>query len=403
MHTSPWSRVAPLVPLAWLAALHCSNDSPAISPEPPAAQLGGAAGSPGGGAGQGTSLAGSAGALPAGNSGHPSAGEGLAGSGDSGRAGSDQGGSGGTAQGGSGQGGVTQAGSGGAGQAGAALAGQAGEGGAGGASAGSAGTAGQQAAGAGSAGEAGAGGAKDCPSGLPGPPLVRLASPDGIPYCIDRFEVSQQQYLAFLEAKKGDTSGQPEQCSWNKDFSPNLQEGSTTKCPAGAYDPGKKGALPMICADWCDAKAYCAWAGKRLCGQVGGGSVAPKSYADAKVSQWYNACSQGGKTVYPYGDVYQNGVCVGESKASDPAEAESKTGCHGQQAPFSEIEHLSGNVYEWEDSCQKNPPGGGLDCQVRGGDWSTNNPPEKTRCDYNAVTGIAAQASSLGFRCCLDL
>lgn len=401
MLASSWSRIAPLIPLALLAALQCSNDSP---PEAPAAQLGGAAGSLNGGAGQGNSLAGSAGALPAGNSGHPSAGEGLAGSGESGRAGSDQGGSGGTAQGGSGQGGLAQAGSGDAGQAGAALAGQAGEGGAagqagaGGASAGSAGTAGQQAA-----GEAGAGGAKDCPSGLPGPPLVRLASPDGVSYCIDRFEVSQQQYLAFLDAKKGDTSGQPEQCSWNKDFSPNLQEGSSTQCPAGAYDPWKKGALPMICADWCDARAYCAWAGKRLCGKIGGGSVAPESYADAGKSQWYNACSQGGKTIYPYGNVYQNGVCVDESKASDPAEAESKTGCHGQQAPFSEIEHLSGNVQEWEDSCQKSGPGGGLSCQIRGGTFDPTNAEKTTRCDDNRITGIAAQYITIGIRCCLDL
>jgi len=359
------------------------------------------AGSSSGTSGQGQGN--SAGLNQGGKAGQGDAGQndaGQAGQGDAGAAPGGQAGSSaqaGTPQGGSGQDG----GSGGfagssSGSAGGGQAGQAG-------SAGSAhgGSAGQ----GGSAGKAGSQTA-DCPIGLPGPPLVRVSSPDNVAYCIDRFEVSQEQYAAFVAAKGSDFGDQPEVCAWNKEYTPKEQsDSSSTGCPVGVYDPAKKGALPMACADWCDAKAYCAWAGKRLCGKIGGGSAAPESYADAKASQWFNACSQGGKTVYPYGDTYKAGLCVdgaNQGEQKQPQEATMAGDCHGQQPPFSEIAHLSGNVWEWEDRCEEGGPGGGLFCGMRGGGFSLFNLEKDTRCDGNSTTGIAIQNAAVGIRCCLD-
>jgi formylglycine-generating enzyme required for sulfatase activity len=397
-----------VAPLLLLGFLQCSNDETTpISPDPSLAGQGGA-GLAGGAAGSaasagspvaGSSQSGQAGAA-AGRPGATAGSDQTGGQTPAGQAGSDQAGA---PQAGSSQAG--QAGSSGSSQAGAA--GQSGSGQAGNpGSAGLAGAAGQAAT-AGAAGQAGTTGAKDCPTDLPGSPLVRLAAPDGTPYCIERFEVSQSQYATFLAAKGTDTSGQPDQCAWNTSFTPTdlVEGGSTTGCPVGTFDPKTKGALPMVCADWCDAKAYCAWAGKRLCGKIGGGSVPAESFADAKVSQWQNACSQGGKTAYPYGDSYEAGRCVDGTNKESPgaAEAAGKTECHGQQDPFAQIDHLSGNVQEWEDSCQKEGPGGGLSCQVRGGDFSSEKTATLPRCDDNGICGIAEQNGTLGFRCCLDL
>lgn len=47
---------------------------------------------------------------------------------------------------------------------------------------------------------------KSCPTDLPGPALVEVATPDGTRYCIDKTEVTQRDYFEFLDAvsKTGD-------------------------------------------------------------------------------------------------------------------------------------------------------------------------------------------------------
>jgi len=96
-----------------------------------------------------------------------------------------------------------------------------------------------------------------------GPNMVRVPTVDGRSYCIDATEVTQAQYSQFLFVKKGDTSGQEARCTWNMSY------GVT----CGGFDPVARGGYPVVCIDWCDAVAFCSWAGKRLCGKIGGGSL----------------------------------------------------------------------------------------------------------------------------------
>jgi hypothetical protein len=53
--------------------------------------------------------------------------------------------------------------------------------------------------------------APPCPPASAGPELVRAGS-----YCIDSTEVTNEQYLAFLSAKAGNTTGQGNGCRWTK-------------------------------------------------------------------------------------------------------------------------------------------------------------------------------------------
>ena len=54
------------------------------------------------------------------------------------------------------------------------------------------------------------------------------------------------------------TAGQPSFCAWNTDFT-----------PSAAWPPAPTQANhPVVWVDWCDAFAYCAGAGKRLCGPL---------------------------------------------------------------------------------------------------------------------------------------
>jgi formylglycine-generating enzyme required for sulfatase activity len=83
---------------------------------------------------------------------------------------------------------------------------------------------------------------------------------------IDATEVRVKDYLAFLDAAVP-LATQPDVCTWNVSFHPH-----DSSSPFGCTDfdltqPNR----PIGCVDWCDAAAFCAWRGKRLCGKRGGG------------------------------------------------------------------------------------------------------------------------------------
>ena len=104
-----------------------------------------------------------------------------------------------------------------------------------------------------------------CP-GTGGPTGVRVGS-----YCIDSTEVTNDQYLAYLKERKGDTSGQPPQCGWNTGTYA-LQPLDPWPVPVGQEQ------FAVVGVDWCDAFAFCAYYGKRLCGRIGGGSITIDEY-----------------------------------------------------------------------------------------------------------------------------
>lgn len=128
----------------------------------------------------------------------------------------------------------------------------------------------------GGAGVGGASGALGCPSDK-GPQMVLLPAPDGTNYCMDARETTRAEYDAFVKAKAADTSGQPSACAWNTSFTPTLvtEDADTFPSPYYCYDTDWNDMRPdqaVGCVDFCDALAYCEWAGKRLCGQVGKGA-----------------------------------------------------------------------------------------------------------------------------------
>jgi hypothetical protein len=79
---------------------------------------------------------------------------------------------------------------------------------------------------------------------------------------------------------------------------PRLPPGS---CLVGVFDPANLPEYSMRCADWCDAKAYCEWAGTRLCGGLGALEETLETRADPSVSEWQYACTSRGLFPYPYG------------------------------------------------------------------------------------------------------
>jgi formylglycine-generating enzyme required for sulfatase activity len=216
-----------------------------------------------------------------------------------------------------------------------------------------------------------------CP-GDGGPSGVRIDAGGGVTFCIDSTEVTNGQYAAFFAAKGGDTSGQAPPCTDNASYAPSI-----------SGDPSR----PVAGIDWCDAVAFCTWAGKRLCGKIGGGPGSITA-SNGTQSMWYFACSGGGAKAFPYGATYNPAVCSTNGMAQATG---SQPFCVGG---FPGIFDMSGNVEEWVDECAD----GGSPCLARGGDFA----------DQDAAAGAAAgcvtdpsrqeprlQADAVrGFRCC---
>jgi formylglycine-generating enzyme required for sulfatase activity len=243
-----------------------------------------------------------------------------------------------------------------------------------------------------------------CPEGMLPIPLV-----NGNNYCMDATEVTYGQYKLFYSAAPA--SIQPGACSaWNLNFTPDANW--PPPLPPAHHDN-----YPVTNVNWCDAYSYCKYNGKHLCGKVGGGPNAPADLADKFKSEWYIACSAQDQSAYPYGNGFLPQKCNGEGYGYDvdggPLSLPHALPETGQSADLKEtaadcqggapnLRQMSGNVAEWEDSCDaSNDLGGeGDHCLLRGGSY--NSSAAELLCKANDLThNRGYSADDVGFRCCL--
>lgn len=239
-----------------------------------------------------------------------------------------------------------------------------------------------------------------CARGKGPDPVLVPVSP---PFCIDSTEVTRAQYFDF-QSNHGAIPF-PAQCANKGGNVTSIQSPSTTETN-----------LPVALVDWCDAWAYCNWAGKRLCGLPGGGPaqlkldrtgtgyvVAPGSISS---SQWHIACTANGTLAYPYGQSFNASACV--STGTGPAPVKSKPTCQGG---YPGIYDLSGNVEEWVDFCITNTGGvplgtdagfqaGGTYCLAPAGAFNDTNDPTDFACNMVFLPPITALRADVGIRCC---
>jgi sulfatase modifying factor 1 len=235
-------------------------------------------------------------------------------------------------------------------------------------------------------------GSERCPSGR-GPSMSLV--PSG--FCIDNHEVTKAQYQEFLDANTTlQTDGR---CSFNTSYM------ATGYVWSSITDPNKA----VAGVDWCDARDYCAWAGKRLCGKIGSGGLLYADHASVD-SQWYMACSQGGMRRFSYG------TASADTAVSMRCHLDNANNATGNQAAVgaypeckivgTNVVDMLGNVQEWIDACETNAAMPGDDrCKVVGGVWYFGA--SYSDCDFfDPASGMGIPRDMAekhtGFRCCAD-
>jgi len=193
-------------------------------------------------------------------------------------------------------------------------------------------------------------------------------------FAIDQVEVTNERYLAFVAA-------------------------SGHRHPPNPYGTGSllsaKGIerLPVVQVTWYDAKAYCAWAKKRL----------------PTEAEWEKAARGPDGRKFPWG----NETATSERANFDREWEEENTlrpvGALPQgDSPYG-VKDLSGNAREWvqdwydahyyEEAPARNPrgPEKGIVRSIRGGSW--HSPVADITASARGRGGFALQTHGTGFRC----
>lgn len=221
-----------------------------------------------------------------------------------------------------------------------------------------------------------------CPTGR-GPRMARVDLGDASA-CVDLTEVTVDAFAAFVAAGAPAPERPARACA-----------GRATRVPTGWPPPPGRGGAPVTGVDYCEAEAFCAWAGKSLCGAVGGGPLDARRVGEPAVDLWTRACAGAAARAFPYGDRYDPRACNGvdrEAGAALTVGALPTCGA-GEGAPLD----LSGNVWEWTAACERDE-GDEDPCWVRGGAF--NAPAAELGCGARRLEARGRGDETVGFRCC---
>jgi formylglycine-generating enzyme required for sulfatase activity len=229
-------------------------------------------------------------------------------------------------------------------------------------------------------------------AGAAATPMVSITPASAPVFGIDVTEVTFRQYAAFPKATGGKPSSPVAGCGFKTSHVPE------DSCFAPLRSDPSCSRKPQTCVDWCDAAAYCAWVGKRLC-RVSSGPV---------VDEWYLACSGNGAHAYPWGEFSEekDAQCATATRIINgcPDCSLEPVGtlreCHGAPpAPFEQIFDLAGNASELVDSCTS-AEGPGDSCPAHGSNVVAGG--GASNCKSGPLAVRSDRSAFLGFRCCGD-
>ena len=179
----------------------------------------------------------------------------------------------------------------------------------------------------------------------------RLAS-----FSIDVTEVTVDAFAACVRAGNCSKPNDDGFCNWGK---------------------GGKGNHPVNCVDWNQAKAFCGWAQKRL----------------PTEQEWQRAAESAQGRTYPWGEAAPSNQLCWTPTSRDEGTCAVGSFAAGDSAQG--VKDLSGNVWEWIDSCYNSSCSARVN---RGGSWSNADAlyVRAADRDWSVPSG---RNVNLGFRC----
>jgi gamma-glutamyl hercynylcysteine S-oxide synthase len=195
-------------------------------------------------------------------------------------------------------------------------------------------------------------------------------------YYIDRYPVTNVQFHKFLEATR---------------YRPRDDHNFLKDWHAGSYPPGWDGK-PVTWVSLEDARAYAAWAGKRL----------PHEW------EWQRAAQGDDRRLYPWGN-HWNPEAVPQPDTARTMGAPADVTAHPAGASPFGVEDLVGNIWQWTDEWQDEHTRaailrGGSHYQPQGSHWYF---PQAYKLNehgkYLLMAPSKDRSGAVGFRCAADI
>jgi formylglycine-generating enzyme len=237
-----------------------------------------------------------------------------------------------------------------------------------------------------------------------GPAMARLAL-DVDTFCIDRTEVTRAQYAAFVADGAPTGTTVPAQCKVAP--GPHVPDEACGASPA-LCQGAACGDYPQTCVSFCDAAAYCAWSGKELCGEIGGGYGLRQLTDSKNGGRWTTACGGGirpgsagvARLPYSYGLTYSPDRCNTETQkcAAVGSSPECSLSTDGT------VVDMIGNVAELTGILYVQSASGAIGPYAHGGAGFDFFSGKGGQCESVAVLNdIDERQPGIGFRCCKNV